>query len=102
MKTINIPKDFSRHTGLRYKRHGEYSGEEFRDNYLIPALQEEGTVSIELDGSKGDYGPSFLEEAFGGAVRKGQELTEQKLKLVSEDDDLKEEIWGYIDSASKS
>ena len=101
MKTINISTDFSRYPGLRYKRLGDHSGEEFRDNLLIPALRDEGGVSIELDGTKG-YGSSFLEEAFGGAVRQGFKLTEQELNLVSDDDYLKQEIWGYINEASQS
>lgn len=101
MKTINISKDFSRYPGLRYKRLGEYSGEEFRDNLLIPALEQNSVVSIELDDTRG-YGSSFLEEAFGGAVRKGHNLNTQKLHLVSEDNDLKNEIWDYIKNASRS
>ena len=95
MKTINIPNDFSRYPGLRFRRLGAYSGEEFRDSVLIPALEQEDIVSIELDGSKG-YGSSFLEEAFGGAVRKGYQLTEKTLKLISEDEYLIKEIWKYI------
>ena len=40
MKTINIANDFSVFPGGRYRSDGEFSGEEFRDNILITALQK--------------------------------------------------------------
>ena len=36
MIQINIAQDFSNTPGGRYKVNGPYSGEEFRDNILIP------------------------------------------------------------------
>ena len=36
MIKINIAQDFSNTPGGRYKVNGPYSGEEFRDNILIP------------------------------------------------------------------
>ncbi|WP_337519562.1 STAS-like domain-containing protein, partial [Desulfovibrio sp.] len=64
MKTINIANDFSVFPGGRYRSDGEFSGEEFRDNILIPALQKYQQVIVELDGTRG-YGSSFLLEVFG-------------------------------------
>jgi hypothetical protein len=52
---------------------GEYSGEWFRDDILAPALREAAAnseiLTIVLDGTSG-YGSSFLEEAFGGLIRR--------------------------------
>ena len=68
MKLIDISKDFSDVPAGRYKNDGPNSGEQFRDELLIPALQTGGQVEVLLDGAEG-YGSSFLEEAFGGLVR---------------------------------
>lgn len=100
MEIINISKDFSRYPGLRFKKTSDHSGEEFREDLLIPAL-DKGPVSIELDDTVG-LGPSFLEEAFGGAVRKGYTLTQVELTLVSKNYKLIQKIWEYIRNASQS
>jgi hypothetical protein len=64
--------DFTRYPGGRWKKDGQYSGQEFRDTILKPALLEAraagDTVVVSLDGVAG-YGSSFLEEVFGGIVR---------------------------------
>lgn len=69
---INVAEDFSRYPGGRYRDDGEHSGEEFRDDFLVPALElaraNNGKVVVVLDGVTG-YPSSFLEEAFGGLVR---------------------------------
>lgn len=65
---INIARDFSRFPAGRYVTDGPFSGQAFRDEYLLPALKNAQKVIVELDGARG-YGSSFLEEAFGGAVR---------------------------------
>ena len=98
---INVSRDFSKYPGPRYASLGKSSGEVFRDQKLIPALESNEKVVVELDGTAG-YGSSFLEEAFGGTIRKGIEITEGKLDLVSCDKDLVSEIWDYIASAQKT
>lgn len=65
---VNVAKQFTKLPGLRYIRLGPFSGEEFRQKFLIPPLKQGKTVIVELDGVRG-YGSSFLEEAFGGSVR---------------------------------
>lgn len=98
---INISSDFSPYPWFRYRKHGgKYSGEEFRDKFLIPALEKDSCVTIELDGTEG-YGSSFLEEAFGGAVRAGHQLTPERLEFVSTDASVIKEIWKYINDAIK-
>ena len=66
--SVNVAKQFTKLPGVRYKHLGKYSGEEFRQKFLIEPLKQGKTVIVELDGVRG-YGSSFLEEAFGGTVR---------------------------------
>ena len=66
---IDIARDFSKTPGGRYRRDGEYSGEEFRDDILDPKLSVYELLIIDLDGPIG-FTTSFLEEVFGGLVRK--------------------------------
>lgn len=98
MRTINIATQFSRYPAGRYVTDGPFSGEYFRDNWLIPALQNEEKVTIEFDGARG-YGSSFLEEAFGGLVRKGfsPERIKTHFHLHCSDPSIKEEVIDYVD-----
>lgn len=72
MTTIRIA-DYARSPGGRFVADGLFSGEWFRDDVLRPALAaaiaEGGKLEVELDDTSG-YGSSFLEEAFGGLIRK--------------------------------
>lgn len=100
-KTISIARDFSRFPAGRYRADGPFSGEQFRDDKLAPALSQNPKVIVDLDGALG-YGSSFLEEAFGGLVReKGfrAEDLQTKLELRSSESSLPKEIWGYIRNA---
>lgn len=100
MKNIEI-KNFSKYPGPRYIRLGDFSGEEFRDNVLIPALQND-YISVDFDGVYG-YGSSFLEEAFGGLVRKGvsvEKIARLKDNLKCDDDpSIVVEVQKYINEA---
>jgi len=73
MIKIKISNDFSDTPGGRYIEEGEYSGEAFRDHLLIGKINKAELTSdkvyIDFDGCFG-FGTSFLEEAFGGLVRK--------------------------------
>ncbi|TKT71421.1 DUF4325 domain-containing protein [Afipia massiliensis] len=74
MRTLSIATDFSRYPGPRYRRNGEFSGQAFREEKLIPALKEvqaSGEVLIVILDDVAGYGSSFLEEAFGGLIREG-------------------------------
>lgn len=98
MRTINIATQFSRYPAGRYLADGPYSGESFRENWLIPALNSEEEVTIEFDGTRG-YGSSFLEEAFGGLVRKGfkPELIKELFHFKCSDPSIKEEVIDYVE-----
>ncbi len=100
-KTINIAKDFSQYPIGRDDKDGPDSGERFRRDFLVPALKEYEKVSVFLDGPKG-YGSSFLEEAFGGLVRKEgfkrQDL-QSRLEITYKEaiyELYKNEAWEYI------
>lgn len=105
MKSINVI-DFSEFPGPRYERLGPNSGEKFRELVLLPPLLAEPNedLVVNLDGTAG-YGSSFLEEAFGGLIRRG--VTHSvALKLCNnliskEDESLKEEIRIYINEAAE-
>jgi hypothetical protein len=77
MIRITIAKDFSDVPLGRYPSDGKFSGERFREEFLKPALQKD-KVTVNIDGTEG-YGSSFLDEAFGGLVRKGY-YTEPELR----------------------
>lgn len=97
---LNLATQFSRFPAGRYKSDGPYSGEAFRDDFLIPYLREHKKVVVELDGALG-YGSSFLEEAFGGLVRAGFRPAEifDLIELHSRDESLINEIQSYIQHA---
>ena len=99
-KIINISTEFTKYPGPRFERLGSFSGEKFRDEVLVPALQEHDEVVVHLDGTMG-YGSSFLEEAFGGTVREKIRIGKDNLHLVSKDEHLVREIWLYIEDAQK-
>jgi len=102
IKQIEVAKDFSPYPAGRFVTDGDYSGEHFRNNYLVPVLKEEGHARILFDGARG-YGSSFLEEAFGGLVRMGYspDRVKDAFELISSDTSIITEILEYIDDARK-
>jgi|SRR3989338_3360188 len=104
MITVNIAKDFTRYPSGRLKKNGATSGEGFRELFLEPHLSKGEKVLVEFDGTIG-YGSSFLDEAFGGLVRKlriPQSELSENLLLKSSDPSIEAEVRQYIDDAYKS
>ena len=104
MPQISIADDFTRFPGGRYRRLGRFSGEQFRDDFLIGLLNKGDDVTVNLDGTEG-YGSSFLEEAFGGLVRQGFtfEFLSDHLHLTAETPAFQSyvrEAWQYIKEAA--
>lgn len=90
--SLNIAREYSRCPGARFETEGDYSGERFREELLLPRLKDaiaKGVkLEVVLDGSAG-YSTSFIEEAFGGLIRKeGLKLSEIQgsLLIVSDED----------------
>lgn len=86
---ISIAKDFSETCG---HRKGMFSGELFRDTMLIPkyleCLNKKENLIIDFDGGYG-YPHGFLEEAFGGFIRKGYSAASffDNVILISKEDE---------------
>ena len=101
MKTISIADDFTKYPGGRYRKHGKGSGEEFRENFLVPNIEKQEQITIVLDGTAG-YSSSFLEEAFGGLVRRGygRDLLHRLIKFKADGAFKTYEtmIWDYVDA----
>lgn len=103
---ISIAKDFSTVPGARYPNEGDFSGQEFRNDVLIPKIKEALSnhvhLIINLDGTAG-YGTSFLEEAFGGLIRidgySFYELNNLMEFISMEDDEYIDEIKSYMKDA---
>lgn len=105
---IDIPRDFSKTPGPRYREQGHGSGQAFREEHLVPTFEAARTagerLTVRLDGVKYGYPTSFLEEAFGGLARiVGIEVVQQTLIFESEAEPmLEEEIRHYISHANET
>jgi hypothetical protein len=105
---IKIAEDFSRIPGARFPEEGNYSGQDFRNNILLPKLEKamlnHEKLEIDLDGTAG-LGTSFLEEAFGGLIRinrKNYDDIINTLFFISNDDtEYIEEILTYMKEANE-
>lgn len=112
MVMINVAKEFTETPGARYKTQGAFSGEEFRDDILYPkfieSISNNEKLVVNLDGGYG-YGSSFLEEAFGGLVRKLKEEKNihykdvKEIEIISDDNIVWiDKIKTYIDDEIKA
>lgn len=98
---ISIAQQFSPTPGGRYLADGPFPGEKFREDLLLPELRKPGNiVTVDLEGTAG-FGSSFLEEAFGGLVRRGFAVSDLKsrLKIKSDRPSYPARIWSYIEGA---
>lgn len=106
---LKVARDFSTVPGARYPDEGDFSGQEFRNNVLIPKILEAKAkqvhLIIDLDGTAG-YGTSFLEEAFGGLIRVDNYSYKELMDLIEfiseEDSEYINEIEGYMRDADNS
>ena len=100
--SINIAEDYSETPGARYISDGPFSGEEFRDKLLEPRYLNCLSLGIKLiidfDGGYG-YPITFLEETFGGLVRKGYsglDLLNNIVFISNEEPEIIEDITKFI------
>ncbi|MEW9796644.1 STAS-like domain-containing protein [Alteromonas sp. CYL-A6] len=104
MHTVKV-SEFTFFPGPRYRRLGKNSGEEFREDVLMPDIEEHKKIQLDLDGVLG-YGSSFLEEAFGGLIRSDvdPELVRFMVNNAISNDNptIKEEIISYVEDAIKA
>lgn len=105
IKIIKVADEFSRTPGGRVPAHDRNgNGQTFREEFLVPALNEFNEVELDFNGCAG-LPSSFLEEAFGGLIRKHNFLIsdlKKKLKF-SESKEHRiyiKKIWSFINEAS--
>lgn len=83
--TLSIANEFSKTPGGRYRHEGPFSGQQFREELLLPrfedALKAKVKLYVDLDGGYG-YPSSFLEEAFGGLVREKKSVAVVRDNIV--------------------
>ncbi len=108
MAIFNIGKDFSDHPIGRFYSDGNSSGEEFREEYLLPRvlkLADSEKLAIIIDEEVDGYGSSFLVEGFAGIVKYGYMTGDEllaKIEIHFSDDDFKffkDKIESYIKNA---
>lgn len=108
MTEFNIGKHFNSHPIGRYYSDGAGSGEEFREDYLLPklsALNEGDTLKVIIDDDVDGYGSSFLVEAFAGCVIYGYYTAEEllsKIEIIFHDEEFEffaNRIHKYIQDA---
>jgi len=83
---INIAEQFSLYPAGRTHLDGPDNGKRFREELLAPALRAAAAaagekVTVVLDGVR-SFGSSFLEEAFGGLIRKEEFLRPQLASIL--------------------
>lgn len=85
--------DFTTTPGGRYRKTSKFSAEEFRDDHVAPVLADpkwsEYLVAVNLAGVAG-ITPSFIEELFGGLIRKMGAEVQKRIALpepIGEDAD---------------
>lgn len=102
--TLHVAQQFSKFPGGRYRRISEFSGEEFRERLLEPAVKSGAKVTVDLDGVAG-YGSSFLEEVFGGIVRAmrwiSREQVNNHIAIATNRESWRLEANQYIDEELK-
>ena len=99
-ETIRV-RAFTRDPGPRQKIRGPGSGEEFRQEWVVPALARAERIAIDLNDTSG-YGSSFIDEVFGGLIRK-RILTpsevRRRITVISSDQSYIREAWQSVDEA---
>jgi len=106
MIRVETMKVMSSLPGPRYKDQGNGSGEEFREDYLIPAFNtaknRNEILEVDMDGARYGYPTSFLEEAFGGLARRvGVGDVEVRIRIICNSEPmLSREIMHYIKHAN--
>lgn len=99
--TINISKDFSKYIGGREERISQFSGEEFKRDFLEKNYREYDRIHVELDGVLG-YPWDFLDETFGGMARKyGKDAFWEKFNLISAHNYVTDKITYIVNHSKK-
>jgi len=103
MSMIVIAKQYTKKPGGRFRKEGEYSGEDFRETLLRKEYENSKKnnedLVVDLEGVYG-YGSSFLEEAFGGLVRVLDDIDISIIKIISDEEpQLVDDVNKYLRDA---
>jgi hypothetical protein len=89
----------------RYRGDGNESGQVFREDVLIPALEKHDRVTLNVDGVAG-LPSSFWEETMGGLIRDGWRADDvrSKLEITANNRELQVYVrlgWRYLSEAEQ-
>ena len=88
----NFAENFTNAPGPRYRKLGDKSGQEFREDILDELLAEYDVIEIDGSNIKTSFNPSFLSEAFSPLYeRLGEEEFFRRIRLFSTDNPKLEE-----------
>ncbi|WP_315508571.1 STAS-like domain-containing protein [Campylobacter showae] len=88
----NFAEKFTDAPGPRYRKLGDKSGQEFREDVLEALLNEYDVIEIDGSRIKTSFNPSFLSEAFSPLYeRLGEEEFFRRVRLFSADNPKLEE-----------
>ena len=88
----NFAEQFTDAPGPRYRKLGDKSGQEFREDVLEALLNEYNVIEIDGSHIKTSFNPSFLSEAFSPLYeRLGEEEFFRRVRLFSADNPKLEE-----------
>ena len=91
--------DWTTTPGGRYRNITRWSGEEYRDKVLIPALEQAEVVEVNLDGVAG-YGSGWLSEVFEALVGKIGPSVRPRIRLTSTEYSYRvDQVYGWMDEA---
>ncbi len=100
-KKINVKSDFSTDPYGRDPRDGPDNGQRFREDFIMPALNDFEYVIVDFEDVL--CGPSFIEETFGGIIRRGYMNKKELLAKVTFKHELKSYLEDYkyvVDNAA--
>lgn len=94
--------DWTRFPGGRFKKHGDYSGEEFREEFLDKEAAHGSDFEIDFNGIF-TVGWSFLDESLGFYVDKlGEDEFRRRFRIIADDDpDILQELETVIERRTK-
>lgn len=98
---IHVADDFSPVPAGRYHRDGKFTGQRFREEYVIPRIRDGGKIVLDIDEVE-SLPSSFWEEVFGGLVRAGYSRDELKrsVSVVTSEPILSRYLmlaWRFVD-----
>ena len=102
MMFFKVSEQFTKSPGGRLRENGDHSGEELRDDYIIPLLDGNPDEKLVID-FNGIYGisSSTMDEIFYGLVmKKGKEIND-RIEIVSSNSIIRDMAISSMNDAIK-